>query len=199
MGTAFVTVLLLVFLCASVQAQSIFINQVPEYSQLQACALGPVSQIVRDMVSGCGDGGRTTSYDCFCVSSSTKFESIISKAVATKCMPTTTDGAPSALAVFDSYCHLGGPLVSVPTPTSVLSSQVSSPPNTTIVAIGIPIQTTDAVSTESIQSSSRLLPTPTRPQLAPIQSDSVAVPTRNLSGYMWLPVWTGVVYFMLFY
>ncbi|KAK4169029.1 hypothetical protein QBC43DRAFT_308544 [Cladorrhinum sp. PSN259] len=87
-------------------SQRIFINQLPEYSKLPSCAEPPLSNIVRNMASGCGDGGKTTSYSCFCVSSSAKFESVISKAVSSKCAPASSDAAVSALSVFDKYCHI---------------------------------------------------------------------------------------------
>ena len=95
----------LLLLTPGTYCQHIFINQVPEYSQLPVCAEVPLSQIVRNMVSGCGDGGRTTSYDCFCVASSTRFAKVISTAVASKC-PADDDGVSAALDVFDSFCQL---------------------------------------------------------------------------------------------
>ncbi|KAK0639561.1 hypothetical protein B0T16DRAFT_463225 [Cercophora newfieldiana] len=88
-------------------AQKIYINQVPEYSHLPACAEVPLSTIVRNMEAGkCGDGGRETSFSCFCGTSSTAFNSMISEAVSSRCMPQLPDAMGSALAVFDSYCHL---------------------------------------------------------------------------------------------
>ncbi|CAI4214023.1 unnamed protein product [Parascedosporium putredinis] len=72
----------LLALAWSAHAQNIFINQVPEYSALPACAEAPLSQI-----------------------SSTRFVNAISTAVASKC-PTDRAAAQSALEVFDDYCHL---------------------------------------------------------------------------------------------
>ncbi|KFZ07273.1 hypothetical protein V501_06616 [Pseudogymnoascus sp. VKM F-4519 (FW-2642)] len=86
--------------------QKVYINQVPEYSQLPACAEVPLSTIVRNMVSGCGDNHQTTSYGCFCVSSSAKFDRVIGTAVASRCTDSPQEAAASALSVFDSYCHL---------------------------------------------------------------------------------------------
>ncbi|KAK4148707.1 hypothetical protein C8A00DRAFT_19509, partial [Chaetomidium leptoderma] len=64
-----------------------------------------LSQVIRNMVSGCGDGGKTMSYSCFCVSSSAKFESIINRDVASKCMPNVPAATSDALEVFESYCN----------------------------------------------------------------------------------------------
>ncbi|OBT99786.1 hypothetical protein VE01_02089 [Pseudogymnoascus verrucosus] len=86
--------------------QKVYINQVPEYSQLPACAEVPLSTIVRNMVSGCGDNHQTTSYGCFCVSSSAKFDRVIGTAVASRCTDSPQEAAASALSVFDNYCHL---------------------------------------------------------------------------------------------
>lgn len=84
----------------------IYINQVPAYSSMSTCAIKPVSSIVRNMESGCGDGSQTTSYACFCIASSITFNTIISKAVASNCNNDTVQ-ASSALDVFHSYCQLG--------------------------------------------------------------------------------------------
>jgi hypothetical protein len=84
----------------------IYINKVPEYSSLAKCAEKQLSTIVRDMYSGCGNGSQTTSFACFCYSSSQEFNSIISTAVTSQCsndsQPATQ--ASSALDVFASYC-----------------------------------------------------------------------------------------------
>ena len=91
--------------------QHVFINQVPEYSSLSSCAEVPLSTIVRDMEQGCGDGGKTTSYSCFCTASFSKFSEKISKAVASDC--TNTAGGVEAtevlgaVDVFSAYCALG--------------------------------------------------------------------------------------------
>jgi hypothetical protein len=61
--------------------------------------------IVRAMVSGCGDGGRTTSYACFCYSSSTNFDYMISAQVASACSDQAQ--ATSAQDVFAKYCQKG--------------------------------------------------------------------------------------------
>jgi hypothetical protein len=58
------------------------------------------------MVSGCGDNQLTTSYGCFCVSSSAKFDRVIGTAVESRCTDSPQEAAASALSVFDSYCHL---------------------------------------------------------------------------------------------
>lgn len=89
-------------------AQSLFINSFPEYSALPACAEHPLSTIVRDMVNGCGDDQKTTSYSCFCTDSSSYFASVISTKVASDCLPETTTAVAEALEVFDMYCGLAG-------------------------------------------------------------------------------------------
>jgi hypothetical protein len=58
---------------ASVQAApqtSIFIDQIPLYDALPACAEERVSAIIRAQSSGCGDNMQLTSFSCFCVDSS---------------------------------------------------------------------------------------------------------------------------------
>lgn len=35
-----------------------YINKVKDYSSLAQCAVSPLSVVVRDMKSGCGDGGQ---------------------------------------------------------------------------------------------------------------------------------------------
>ncbi|KAH0440900.1 hypothetical protein CcaCcLH18_02243 [Colletotrichum camelliae] len=83
-----------------------YLDQADGYSALPSCAEVPISSIVRDMVSGCGDGGRTTSYSCFCTASSERFSNIIATAVAKNCGQSSTEVA-SATQVFDAYCQLG--------------------------------------------------------------------------------------------
>lgn len=63
----------------------VYLDEVPAYWQLPACALTPVSTVVRDMSRGCGDGGRLTSYACFCTASHRKARWDISTAVAARC------------------------------------------------------------------------------------------------------------------
>ena len=100
---------------------SIFINQVPSYSSLDACALKPLSAIVRGMTSGCGDGSRTTSYACFCSSSSAHFQSVISTEIMSGCNADLRNAqVTTASEVFNSYCHLGdGNIISAVTTTAV--------------------------------------------------------------------------------
>lgn len=96
------------FVATTATAQSLFINSFPEYSALPACAEHPLSTIVRDMVNGCGDDQKTTSYSCFCTDSSSYFASVISTKVASECLPETTTAVAEALEVFDMYCALAG-------------------------------------------------------------------------------------------
>ncbi|VUC29903.1 unnamed protein product [Clonostachys rosea] len=83
-----------------------WINQLANYSSLPVCAEGPISTIVRGMVKGCGDGGRGTSYSCFCTKSSSTFKGLIASSVAEECSGTGTAVA-SATALFEEYCSLG--------------------------------------------------------------------------------------------
>ncbi|KAK6849488.1 hypothetical protein PG995_013321 [Apiospora arundinis] len=88
-------------------AQRIFIDNLAGYRALPPCAERPVHVIVKDMASGCGDGQRTTSYGCFCSTSSTQFVSIISKEVAKRCLPDTATAVAQATDLFGSYCAIG--------------------------------------------------------------------------------------------
>lgn len=89
-----------------VQVRATFwLNQLDSYDSLPYCAEGPISSIVRDMVSGCGDGGRTTSYSCFCTRSSSSFVQIIATAVAKECSHWGTEVS-SATGIFNEYCQL---------------------------------------------------------------------------------------------
>ena len=107
----------LLLLTSSALSQHIFINQVPLYSSLSQCAEKPLSTIVRDMVFGCGDGGHTTSYACFCTSSSSHFSSLISSQVSTNCITDSAAAAEvtEAVKVFGSYCEMGNSVVSTTT------------------------------------------------------------------------------------
>ncbi|KAK7973807.1 GPI ethanolamine phosphate transferase 2 [Apiospora arundinis] len=64
---------------------SIYLDKAPGYWQLPACAMTPISTIVRDMSKGCGDGGRLTSYTCFCTDSYFKARWDISTDIASSC------------------------------------------------------------------------------------------------------------------
>lgn len=83
-----------------------WLNQLENYDSLPVCAEGPISQIVRNMVAGCGDGGRATSYDCFCTESSEEFRDIIATSVSKQCKHTGPEVA-SATSLFHEYCQLG--------------------------------------------------------------------------------------------
>jgi hypothetical protein len=104
----FKLVLFLVWVLAASESfsQSIYIDKVPEYGSMPCCAQIPVSIIVRDMRSGCGDNTALTSYKCFCTSSSSYFSSLISTEVLAQCSGKSTD-ASQAVDVFSSYCAVG--------------------------------------------------------------------------------------------
>ncbi|KAK8023931.1 hypothetical protein PG993_011997 [Apiospora rasikravindrae] len=63
----------------------VYLDEAPGYLQLPACAMTPISTIVRDMSKGCGDGGRLTSYTCFCTDSYRKARWDISTEIAASC------------------------------------------------------------------------------------------------------------------
>lgn len=88
-------------------AQRIFIDTIPAYSELPVCAVDQLRRVVKDMVDGCGDGKKTTSYSCFCTDSSSYFSGVISTRVAKACLPETTAAVGAAADVFSSYCALG--------------------------------------------------------------------------------------------
>ncbi|PYH83287.1 hypothetical protein BO82DRAFT_431034 [Aspergillus uvarum CBS 121591] len=97
----------LLALSLSISAQcttTYYINKVADYSSLSQCAVAPLSSVVRDMVSGCGDGGKYTSYSCFCTASSSEFNHIISSGVESNCGTNSENQVSTALAVFHSYC-----------------------------------------------------------------------------------------------
>lgn len=85
----------------------IYIDSIPEYYSLSACAERPLSAIVRAMKSGCGDGSRTTSYACFCIDSSSHYNSLIGAQVSTSCAAEDGGQQNSAIGVFDRYCQIG--------------------------------------------------------------------------------------------
>ncbi|KAF2658919.1 hypothetical protein K491DRAFT_713164 [Lophiostoma macrostomum CBS 122681] len=125
-------------------AQKVFINKVPEYSSLPKCAEVPLSTIVRDMEQGCGDGGATTSYSCFCTASSSIFSAKILTAVGSKCASTTA-GVGEALDVFSAYCALGtnGTTAFVAATTTGTGSGASTTAaNSTVLTTGSPTPTT---------------------------------------------------------
>jgi hypothetical protein len=116
MASRMSTRLLLLALVQTVFASGqikLFINQLPEYSSMADCAEGQVSTIVRNMADGCGDGSKTTSYNCFCHTSSSYFNSLIGAKVERACATDNPDlQKTSALDLFGAYCHLGDSLTS---------------------------------------------------------------------------------------
>ncbi|PVH99672.1 hypothetical protein DM02DRAFT_419741 [Periconia macrospinosa] len=107
----------------------IFINQVPAYSALSECAEGALSQIVRNMAYGCGDGSVTTSFDCFCVSSSSHFAHQIDTRVANACLDEPEVGQnASAVEVFGKYCQLSTMKSSLSTASSPQETSFTTVP-----------------------------------------------------------------------
>jgi hypothetical protein len=116
MASRMSTRLLLLALAQTVFASGqikLFINQLSEYSSMADCAEGQISTIVRNMEDGCGDGSKTTSYNCFCHTSSSYFNSLIGAKVERACATDNPDlQKTSALDLFGAYCHLGDSLTS---------------------------------------------------------------------------------------
>ncbi|KAK2051311.1 hypothetical protein LY76DRAFT_599426 [Colletotrichum caudatum] len=118
-----------------VSTQHVFINQVqPDYDNLAPCAEEPLSKIVRGMVSGCGDGGKTTSHSCFCTASPSFFASVISTDVVAQCTEHAEELASTAVGVFQSYCALqpsnsigNSPATSLATPLQPTDSRPGLP------------------------------------------------------------------------
>ena len=153
------TLLAFTALLHATHAEKIYIDTVPEYAKLPACAEIPLSTIVRDMHAGkCGDGGKETSFSCFCGTSSTMFNSYISEAVSSRCMPQLPNATAEALAVFGSYCHLSAAV----TTTSLRSDAQVTATTTSLVRGG---------------------PTPTRSQTGPIASSVGTVGSRSAGGW----------------
>ncbi|KAI0180734.1 hypothetical protein GGR52DRAFT_566992 [Hypoxylon sp. FL1284] len=147
------TAVLFPILLTLAEAQRHFIDEVPAYKDLPVCAEIPVSLIVRDMASGCGDNSQTTSYSCFCTASSSKMDHILSTAVASRCSTGPVSAPSVALDVFASYCDLG-------------KANKTSSANAT--------QTTATVTQTLTPSASSTLPAPTA--LTPIPSNVASGP-----------------------
>ncbi|KAM7202608.1 hypothetical protein V8F20_004397 [Naviculisporaceae sp. PSN 640] len=92
---------------ATPKATPIYINALTAYSDLPACAEVPLSNIVRNMWSGCGDGSQLTSFSCFCTDSYSKFSWEISTAVVAGCDDDKQELASSAVGLFHEYCTKG--------------------------------------------------------------------------------------------
>ncbi|KAF2852331.1 hypothetical protein T440DRAFT_477792 [Plenodomus tracheiphilus IPT5] len=115
----------------SIIATRIFINQLSDYGILSTCAEQQISTIVRDMSYGCGDGSRTTSFACFCYTSSTQFDSMIGAHVRTAC-PNDAAEEMKARDLFHEYCEIpitagfSGGQIPVKTTSSEIVSSFSS-------------------------------------------------------------------------
>lgn len=83
-----------------------YINQLSDYSLLGRCAEPQVSTIVRNMAFGCGDGGKMTSFACFCSSSSSDYDSMIGLHVRTACGAAAATEEPKARSLFNAYCQI---------------------------------------------------------------------------------------------
>ncbi|KAF2641823.1 hypothetical protein P280DRAFT_286156 [Massarina eburnea CBS 473.64] len=173
---------------------SIFINQVPQYDALSSCAEGPLRTIVRFMSYDCGDDKQTTSYACFCFSSSAKVSSRIDTMVAKACTQEEERGQnASAVEVFDKYCQLGGltfaaasttsgPTASSLEPTSKTQTPSYSSSSASVSASPASIPTTDlAASTPSSSSTSTLEPEKQPPVVAISLGVSIPIIVIGLS------------------
>ncbi|KAK3326659.1 hypothetical protein B0H66DRAFT_530654 [Apodospora peruviana] len=92
----------------------VFIDRIPGYSQLPACAVYPLNTRVRLMWKGCGDQRHSTSYTCMCTDSYSEFVTAISTDVVFKCSTGGADAgataealATSAVDIYNSYCADG--------------------------------------------------------------------------------------------
>lgn len=109
---------------STITPTKIWINEVEDYSKLSPCAEAPISNIMRDMSYGCGDGGRLTSYTCFCTNSYTKMTEVLLLDVFSRCIEdvgTEKAGSQgvSAQGVFYQYCQIGVQKGLVPAATTV--------------------------------------------------------------------------------
>jgi len=88
----------------------VYIDLVPGYKNLSACAEVPVSTMIRNMWNGCGDDSLLTSFSCFCTDSYSKFSWDISTAVLAGCggaESSASGQATSAVGIFHDYCRDG--------------------------------------------------------------------------------------------
>ena len=112
---------------------NIYIDQIPLYSELPACAEDRLSAIVRAQFSGCGDDMQLTSFACFCIDSSSEFSSIISTAVQSQCQiaatatgAKVTSGNPSATTKAARRLRIRASATPAPTATGAVAADVSS-------------------------------------------------------------------------
>ncbi|KAK0717535.1 hypothetical protein B0T26DRAFT_298961 [Lasiosphaeria miniovina] len=150
-----------------VYAQKIYIDKAPGYAELPPCAKVPVSTIVRDMKRGCGDGGRYTSFSCFCTASSSKFASVIGTDVAARCAASgiASQGLVAALSVFDSYCRVLSTGATTTAPATLAAPTLAAATATPAISSSIPTDT--AVANGTIYS-------PVRVPTAPVPSPTAA-------------------------
>ncbi|GIK07586.1 hypothetical protein Aspvir_003252 [Aspergillus viridinutans] len=152
-----------------------YINKVKDYSSLAQCAVSPLSAVVRDMKSGCGDGGQYSSYSCFCTASSSQFANIISSAIESECGTQSDSQISTALDVFYSYCQLNTSTTASSASThtdttTTLSSTLSTtaaPASTSTLATLTTVQTSTSDTTSGAVSSS-----PTRTDVPSSKSSS---------------------------
>ncbi|KAG8169409.1 hypothetical protein KVR01_000154 [Diaporthe batatas] len=174
-SNAYATLLCLVsaaFICRADSSSSVvpqtknYIDTIPGYDELSACASRVLSTIVRDENSGCQDTYALTSYTCFCTDSSSYFSNVISRDVVAGCDSSfAAPQATSALSIFDSYCALGVPVGLVPTQPS------PSDPNASSASPGASAPTTTSTQTSA---SATIQPSATIP---PSQNRSVDIGT----------------------
>ncbi|KAF1954899.1 hypothetical protein CC80DRAFT_493621 [Byssothecium circinans] len=121
--------LLFTTFAAAAGPTSIFINQVqPQYDALSPCAEAPLRTIVRNMAFDCGDGSQTTSYACFCFSSSAKVVSRITSMINKNCTSEAeADQVTSAADIFSKYCQLGALTIVGSSATGLVTSSSPTP------------------------------------------------------------------------
>ncbi|KAK8070778.1 hypothetical protein PG997_010981 [Apiospora hydei] len=106
----------------------VYLDEAPGYLQLPACAVTPISTIVRDMSKGCGDGGRLTSYTCFCTDSYRKARWDISTEIAASCSRDAAASASSGRTMAAVRVVDAGPVTA--------TSAAAAGPSTTVGAAG---------------------------------------------------------------
>jgi hypothetical protein len=123
---------------------SIYIDLVPRYKNLSACAEAPLSSLVRNMWNGCGDNSELTSYSCFCTDSYSKFSWDISTAVVGSCGSAFGAAqATSAVSVFHNYCANGTTQLSS---SAVVTTAMGSGSSTGGTVTSIPGENTSPIS-----------------------------------------------------
>ncbi|RHZ69888.1 hypothetical protein CDV55_103833 [Aspergillus turcosus] len=154
-----------------------YINKVKDYSSLAQCAVSPLSVVVRDMKSGCGDGGQYSSYSCFCTASSSQFANIISSAIESECGTQLDSQISTALDVFHSYCQLDTSTTASSASTRTVTTTTSSMSSSTLSTTAAPVSTSTlatltTVTGTTVQTSGAVSSSPTPTEVPSSESSS---------------------------